>query len=119
MPKILFTIEHMFDIILNNYHYTRERSFDNMLQTINIPIQMFCVCSTVGDFTPVRFRYENEEHLIETVKINQVLSHKDTIYNGVREIQYTCEAEFFNELKLFIITYNINSHKWRLYKMLF
>lgn len=89
-----------------------------MEQIFNIPIQMISVCSTMGEFTPMRFRFESEDHSIETVKIEQVLSHKDTAFNGIREIQYTCQALIGSELKLFVIAYNINSHKWRLFRML-
>lgn len=89
-----------------------------MEQTVNIPIQMISVCSTVGDITPMRFRYEDEDHSIETVSIDSVLAHKDTAYNGIREIQYTCRAKIGGLFRYFLITYNINSHKWRLFKML-
>ena len=89
-----------------------------MEHTFNIPIQMISVCSTMGDFTPMRFRFESEEHTVETVKIDQILAHKDTTFNGIKEIQYTCQAIIGNEIRLFIIIYNISSHKWRLFKML-
>lgn len=79
---------------------------------------MISVCSTMGELTPMRFRFESEEHTVETVKINQILSHKDTTFNGIKEIQYTCQAIIENEMKLFIIIYNISSHRWRLFKML-
>ena len=66
----------------------------------------------------MRFRFESAEHSLETVNIDQVLSHKDTSFNGIKEIQYTCQALIGSELKLFIIVYNITSHKWRLFRML-
>lgn len=89
-----------------------------MEQTINIPIQMISNCSTVGDFTPMRFRLELEDHSMETVTVENILSHKETSFNGVREIQYTCQAIISGSLKMFILSYNINSHKWRLFRML-
>ena len=89
-----------------------------MEQTVNIPIQMFSICSTVGDITPVRFRFESEEHLIETIHIDNILSLKESGYNGIRELHYTCEAVIYGDAKYFIITYNIATHKWRLFKML-
>lgn len=89
-----------------------------MEQTINIPIQMICICSTMGELTPVRFRYESDNHLIETISVTDILSHKETVYNGIKEIQYTCRANISNRSHMFIIVYNISSHKWRLFKML-
>lgn len=89
-----------------------------MEQTFNIPIQMISVCSTLGDFTPLRFRYENELHEVETVVISHVVARKETAFNGIRELQFTCEAQIGGILKLFIITYNIASHTWRFFKLL-
>ena len=44
--------------------------------------------------------------------------NRNEIFNGIKEIQYTCQALIGSELKLFVIAYNINSHKWRLFRML-
>lgn len=90
-----------------------------MEQTMNIPIQLISSCSTVGDFTPLRFRFESEDHTLETVTIDKILAHKDTSFNGIREIQYTCQANISGEAKMFVLSYNINSHKWRLFRMLY
>lgn len=89
-----------------------------MEETVNIPIQMISVCSTMGEFTPMRFRFEDENHEIETVKIEQILSHKETGFNGIREIRYTCQAVIGCESRMFIICYSVVSHKWKLLKML-
>ena len=89
-----------------------------MEQTVNIPIQLISCCSTMGDITPLRFRFELEDHSLVTVNIDKILAHKDTSFNGIREIQYTCQANIAEEMKLFTLTYNINSHKWKLFRML-
>lgn len=89
-----------------------------MEKVVNIPIQMISVCSTVGDLTPMRFRFENEEHEVETVNVNEVHSHKDINFNGIHEIQYVCSA-IVNELeRIFILKYNVKSHKWIMFKFL-
>lgn len=89
-----------------------------MEQTFNVPIQMFCVISTVGDFTPVIFKFENNDHAIETIRINQILSHKDTNYNGNHEILYTCQAQIDGINHIFTLTYSVASHRWRFFKLL-
>lgn len=89
-----------------------------MEQTVNIPVQMISVCSTVGDITPMRFRFESEDHSIETVSIDSVLARKNTGYNGIVEIQFTCRASISGIFRYFILIYNITSHKWRLFRML-
>jgi len=89
-----------------------------MEKTINIPIQLISSCSTMGNITPIRFRMEHEDHSLETVNIDGIISHKDVNYNGIKEIQFTCRANIERDMRIFIICYNINSHKWRLFKML-
>ena len=89
-----------------------------MEQIVNIPIQMISVCSTAGDLTPMRFRFETPEHQLETVHVESVHAHKLTTYNGIREIQYVCSAYVDNLLKLFVLKYNIDSHKWIMFKFL-
>lgn len=89
-----------------------------MEQTVNIPIQLFSVFSTIGDIQPLYFRMENEDHSVETVKIDKITAHKETSFNGIREIQFTCQATVHEQCRLFTLTYNIASHKWRLFRIL-
>lgn len=89
-----------------------------MEQKFNIPIQVFCVVSTVGDLTPIRFKYETKEHEIITVHIHEVVNHMETRLAGNREITYTCTAEMEGQTQLFNLKYNVNLHKWILSKFL-
>ncbi|MBQ8148217.1 MAG: hypothetical protein IJ040_05440 [Lachnospiraceae bacterium] len=83
-----------------------------MEQAFNIPIQVFCVVSTLGDLTPVRFRFEAEDHQIITVEITEILSHKELRLAGTREILYTCSASIENQMQIFNLKYNVNLHRW-------
>lgn len=56
------------------------------MENVNLPIQIICCCSTLGEFTPLRFRFETEEHELITVQIESVLAHKETSFAGMREI---------------------------------
>lgn len=90
-----------------------------MRQTVNIPIQLFCVVSTLGELTPVRFRYENEEHQIITIDISDVLSTKEKKIAGISEIIYTCTAAFEEEQQhMFNLKYNVSAHKWTFFELL-
>lgn len=50
------------------------------MAALNIPIQLVGACSTLGDMTPLWFRYENEEHAVVTVKVEKLFRQrkKDT-----------------------------------------
>lgn len=89
-----------------------------MQQIFNIPIQLFCVVSTIGDLTPVRFKYETEEHRIITVQISEVLSQKETRLAGAREITYTCTADMEGTTQIFNLKYHVNQHRWSLARFL-
>ena len=78
----------------------------------HFPVQLFCVVSTLGDMTPIQFRYEDEEHRINTVRITQVLSHKETQYAGTKAILYTCSAVIGEREVYFELRYNIETHRW-------
>jgi len=88
------------------------------MKDFNIPIQAITVCSTVGDFTPLRFRYEDSEHQLQSVKISRVIASKATVYGGINCLQYTCAAEMEGQEHFFILKYNVLTHTWIFFKML-
>lgn len=88
------------------------------MRDFNIPIQAITVCSTLGDFTPLRFRYEDSSHCLQTVRISRVIAEKSTIYGGVNCLQYTCAAEMDGQEHLFLLKYNVLSHTWIFFRML-
>ena len=84
----------------------------------NTPIQLDSVCSTQGEFTPRWFRYEDEEHQLQIVKIERIISEKEMNFVGVRFLQYICAAIICSEEKIFELRYYVSSHKWTFFKML-
>ncbi len=84
----------------------------------NVPIQAITVCSTTGDLTPLRFRYEDVEHQIRAVSVDKVLARKPTTFSGIPCIQYTCSSVSEGSEHLFLLKYNIMQHSWVLMRML-
>lgn len=89
-----------------------------MRQTLNIPVQLISSCSTLGDFRPLRFRYEDEFHVLHTVQVEEVLSSKVSKVAGVECLIYTCSARVEDCLKIFTLKYYVRSHKWSIDQML-
>ena len=84
----------------------------------NYPIQMFSVTSTLGDITPLRFRYENSEHEIITVNVDEIHAKKEMTIGKGGSIIYTC-ASLLDETKmLYQLRYEIGTHKWIFMKKL-
>lgn len=89
-----------------------------MRKTVNLPIQLISSCSTLGDITPIRFRYEDESHKLETVNIEEIINRKVSKINGIEEIIYTCKASLSGTITFFDLKYIISSHKWILFQIL-
>lgn len=86
--------------------------------TLNIPIQLISSCSTMGDFTPLKFRFEDETHNVITVDISDILSAREQKINGIHELIYTCCAYINGASQLFELKYNVNTHKWIIFRTL-
>ena len=84
----------------------------------NYPIQLIAVTSTLGDITPIRFRYENGEHELVTVNVDEIHAKKEMTIGKGGSIIYTC-ASLINETKmLYQLRYEIGTHKWIFMKKL-
>lgn len=88
------------------------------LQPVNIPVQMICAVDTTGKISPLQFRFETEEHCIETVRIEHVLSRDEKSYVGIREKQFICSVVLQGMRRLLEIRYHVESQKWRIFQFL-
>ena len=88
------------------------------MSALNIPIQLVSACSTLGQITPLWFRYEYEEHQIVTVKIQQVVSSKEEKHCGMDYISYVCWAQTEQQRRLIELRYRLSTHKWSFFQAL-
>ncbi len=88
------------------------------LTPVNIPIQMILVSDTTGIITPIRFRFQTEEDLIETIQIQKVVSRDEKNYVGIREQQFICIAQISNVRRILELRLNLESQKWRIFQFL-
>ena len=84
----------------------------------NYPIQLISVTSTRGDITPMRFRYENGDHEIITVSVDEVHAKKEMTIGKGGSIIYTCATITDDKRMLYQIRYEIGTHKWIFMKRL-
>lgn len=85
---------------------------------LNIPIQLISSCSTLGNFTPLKFRFEDNAHNLITINISDILSTRERKFNGVHDLIYTCQSNTSEVTQLFELKYNVNTHKWFMFRML-
>lgn len=86
--------------------------------TSNIPVQMIAVVNTTGDMMPLKFRFEGEDHTLQTVAITKTVSMQECNYVGSTCMKYVCKAVLNGREYLFEMVYLIASHKWILSRLL-
>lgn len=82
-------------------------------------IDVIAVCNADGSFRPLRFRYEDEEHQLRRVKVDEVLCCKPIEYVGVEAFLYTCRSVDHEREHLYELKYTVRSHVWRLFRVLY
>lgn len=85
---------------------------------VNIPVQMICSMSTSGRIRPIRFRFETEEHQIETVDIERMVSSDKRNYVGIKEEIFICTVIIGNLSHIIELRYNVESTQWKLFQFL-
>lgn len=86
---------------------------------LNIPIQMISACSTQGKITPLRFRYEDEEHAIKAIDIQETLCSTEINFSGIKALSFTCKATIYERESLFELRYTFLTHTWVLFRILY
>lgn len=85
---------------------------------VNIPVQMLAVTDRNGRLTPIWFRFETSDHLIQKVSIEKTISRDESRYVGVWEKRFICSAVFGDRRRLMELRYHVESQKWRIFQFL-
>lgn len=76
------------------------------------PIQFFGVISTVGEFTPLKFKYADSDGCVHTVYISEIISADTMQIAGRRILRYRCWSRWEDMRIPVELRYDIISHKW-------
>lgn len=85
----------------------------------NLPIQILTVCGADGKIQPIRFRLEDEQHMLLTVSIKEIVSVNEVQYVGIEALIFLCKGDFGGKERLFELRYTIRTHKWVLLRMVY
>lgn len=86
------------------------------MHTANMPIQVLASCLTDGQLEPLRFRFEDAEHQLKTVRITQIVDRRRIEYVGIEAFCFLCRAETDGREKLYELRYTVRSHRWTLFR---
>ncbi|MDO4732324.1 MAG: hypothetical protein Q4B50_02240 [Bacillota bacterium] len=89
------------------------------MEILNKPIEMISICSVNGDLRPIRFRFEDESHHPRIVRIQEILSTKESLQLGIQSFLYLCHAVTGERDLLFELRYIVKSHSWVLYRIIY
>ena len=64
-----------------------------MVQERNIPLQVIAHCDAGGTLRPLRFRYEDTQHRIHTVRVSQITDSRRLDFVGIEMLAYLCKTE--------------------------
>lgn len=79
-------------------------------------IEMIAYFDKDGKVKPLRFRLE-EDDANTVVKINKIITIDSEKYCGNKMLVYTCSAVINNVEKVFEIKFDIEGHRWILFKI--
>ena len=83
------------------------------------PVDVISVCSACGEIRPLRFRMEDENHMLLRVDIDEVISVQAIQYVGIEAYIFLCRATVEGRRWLFELKYTIRSHTWCLHRMVY
>ncbi len=89
------------------------------MDTRNLQVEMISVCATDGRIRPLRFRFEDAEHCLQTVHVTQIVCDKEICYVGIEAFQFVCKGLMNGVEKLFELRYTVRSHKWVLFREIY
>ena len=78
----------------------------------NSPADVISVCSASGDIRPLRLRMEDEQHQLQRIDIDEVISVKEIQYVGIEAHIFLCRATVREKEWLFELKYTIRTHPW-------
>lgn len=76
------------------------------------PVDVISICSACGEIRPLRFRMEDENHMLLRVDIDEVISVQLIEYVGIEAYVFLCRATVEDRRWLFELKYTIRSHTW-------
>ena len=79
-----------------------------------VPVQVLSLFSADGAPQPVRFRFEDPEHRLHTVRVTKVVDVREVTFVGLEAFRFLCLSEEGNTAHLFELDYTVRTHRWRL-----
>jgi len=87
------------------------------MKVVKKDIDLLCWFDKQGIPHPIRFRLTDEEDSNVVIKVQKVIKTDLEKIAGNKMLVYTCQSIINNQLKLFVLKYEIDTCKWMLFKI--
>jgi len=87
------------------------------MKIVKKDIDLLCWFDKQGIPHPLRFRLTDEEDSNIVIKVQKVIKTDLEKIAGNKMLVYTCQSVINNQLKLFVLKYEIDTCKWMLFKI--
>lgn len=104
--RLLTLIKHLFDV-----------KGGIAMKVLRQPVDMIAWFNVEGVIMPLKFRLETEEHRLKTIKIQDILYHKEEKIAGLLTRTYACTVIINGVSMPCEIKYELNTCKWILFKI--
>ncbi|NLK26919.1 MAG: hypothetical protein GX306_01035 [Clostridiales bacterium] len=81
-----------------------------------IPVDVIATFNVQGEIKPNYIRLEDENHLLQTYKIQSIVYSKEEKYGGIPTLLFCCNILRGSCMQMIKIKYHINTHQWVLIK---
>ncbi|MBE6023190.1 MAG: hypothetical protein E7231_08155 [Cellulosilyticum sp.] len=88
------------------------------MSSLNKPIEMISCCNPLGEMMPIKFRMEGDTHQMMVASIQEVLYKKESHIAGMQTFEYGCKISIEDRVQLVEVSYQVNSHRWLIKKII-
>jgi hypothetical protein len=78
----------------------------------HMPVDVNATFNVQGKIKPVYIRLEDEEHVLQTYKIESIVFSREEKYAGVEALLYCCNIRVGDCMQMINIKYHIKTHQW-------
>lgn len=78
----------------------------------HMPVDVVATFNVQGNIKPNYIRLEDERHILQTYKIENIVYSKEEKYAGVPVMLFCCNIRSGETLQMINIKYHIKTHQW-------
>lgn len=79
---------------------------------LNMPVDVVATFNVQGKIKPNYIRLEDESHVLQTYKIENVIFNREEKYAGIPIILFCCNIIRGGQMQMINIKYHVRTHQW-------